>query len=243
MKKAKKVLSVILIVSVVICSLYVGIHTIYVQAYRAEAVEYLVEKYGFDSKKLILLDYEPSKFHDDTDLGIPFDLYMSSCNWLFRYKGRTFSVIKDYKTNKILDNYQYEELFKWGTDYLQKNIDPNIVGFKIDIVGYERKYEQIDVKSYFQDQSELTIYYKTNNIERYYDQKKYNTNSLYDAINKEIKEKCNSQFEISKISLLIVDESVKFSRVSHKTTDTYYYKFETIEETYKLYDEGRLIGD
>ena len=46
MKKVKKVLSVILIVSVVMCSLYVGIHTIYLQSHRSEAVDYLVEKYA-----------------------------------------------------------------------------------------------------------------------------------------------------------------------------------------------------
>ncbi len=243
MKKTKKIVLILLVISVAITSLYAGIHTIYVQAHRGEAVEYLVEKYGFDSKELILLDYEPSKFHDDTKWGIPFDWYRNNCNWLIKYKGRCFSVVKNYETNAMLDNYQFEELFKWGTDYLQKNINPNIAGFKIEIIGYEEKYEQTDIKSYFQEQSKLTVYYKSDSIEKYYDQKKYNTNNLYKSIKNEVQEKIISQFGALELSLFIVDKSVQFSRVSYKTEDTYYYKFETAEKTYELYEEGRLIGD
>lgn len=226
-----------------VSSLYVGIHTIYVQSHKKEATEYLIEKYGFQKHDIVLLDYKPSNFHDDSDMGVPFDWYRNSCNWLIKYRGRYFSVVKDNKTNTMLDNYQFEELFKWGTDYLQKNINLNIVGFKIEIIGYEEKYEQTDIKSYFQEQSKLTVYYKSDSIEKYYDQKKYNTNNLYKSIKNEIQEKSVSQFGAVELSLFIVDNSVQFSRVSYKTEDTYYYKFETSEKTYELYDEGRLIGD
>ncbi len=138
MKKLKKIIMILLVILVSLSSLYVGIHTIYIQSHKKEATEYLIEKYGFEKQDIVLLDYKPSKFHDDTDLGIPFDWYRNSCNWLMKYKGRLFSVVKDYETNKMLDNYQFEDLFKWGTDYLQKNINPNIVGFKIEIIGYEK---------------------------------------------------------------------------------------------------------
>ncbi len=66
---------------------------------------------------------------------------------------------------------------------------------------------------------------------------------MYESIKNEMKEKSFSQFGIFELSLFVVDNSVQFSRVSYKTKDTYYYKFETAEKTYELYDEGRLIGD
>ena len=92
-------------------------HIIYVQYHRAEVVEYLVDKYDFDKKDIILLEYKGEKFHDDTSLGIPFDWYTTSPTWKLRYNKSTFGVTKT--EYGFSDDYQLEDIFEWSVDYLK----------------------------------------------------------------------------------------------------------------------------
>ena len=92
MKKGKRIILTIVTVIAATFLLFNIIHIIYVQCHRAEVVEYLVDKYDFDKKDIILLDYEPSKFHDDTSLGVPFDWYTTSETWKLRYNKSLWCV-------------------------------------------------------------------------------------------------------------------------------------------------------
>lgn len=69
-------------------------HIIYVKYHRAEVVEYLVDKYDFDKKDIILLEYKGEKFHDDTSLSVPFDWYTTSPTWKLRYNKKTIRISK-----------------------------------------------------------------------------------------------------------------------------------------------------
>lgn len=109
MKKGKRIILTIVTVIAATFLLFNITHIIYVQCHRAEVVEYLVDKYDFDKKDIILLDYKPSKFHDDTSLGVPFDWYTTSPTWKLRYNKRTFGVSKT--EYGFCDDYQLEDVF------------------------------------------------------------------------------------------------------------------------------------
>lgn len=226
MQKVKKALSVILIVSITICSLYVGIHTIYVQAHRSEAVEYLVEKYGFESKELILLDYEPSKFHDDTALGIPFDWYWSLETWKFSYKAKTFGVSKS--EYGFCDDYQLEEIFEWATEYL-KTVDPNVVGIEIDYGKLNEYVEKEDIKDFLTNTNDsFVIYYKVSQISDYYTVSKHNNgriaNEEYRKMSETILNKYSSICEnIDNKAVVLTSSSIEFSRKKYDNFASYYY--------------------
>ena len=92
LKKSKKFILRILTIIFAVFLIFGIAHIIYVQCHRAEVVEYLVDKYDFDKKDIVLLDYEGEKFHDDTDLGILFDWYTTPPTWKLRYNKRTFGT-------------------------------------------------------------------------------------------------------------------------------------------------------
>lgn len=242
--KIKKVAFISLCCVVASLIVIAGSYTLYVQCHKNEAIEYLTKKYGFDSKNLMLLDYKPSKFHDDTDLGIPFDWYRTNSNWKFKYKGKTFSVVRDIKKdNELYDNYQLEDLFDWSTELLQSQIDKNIIGIKIDNETFSEKLSAEDIELYLEKQSSLTIYYKVDNISKYFDGYKYNENYLYKSIKDEIITKCKNSYNINNIEFYIIDSDIEFKRKLDSTRETkYLYCIDTKEKTYVLYDNGNLIG-
>lgn len=241
MKKVKKVLSVILIVSVVICSLYVGIHTIYLQSHRSEAVDYLVEKYEFDSKRLILLDYEPSKFNDDTDLGIPFDWYWSLETWKFSYESKTFGVSKS--EYGFSDDYQLEEIFEWATEYL-KTVDPNVVGIKIDYGKLQEIVKKDEIEDFLTNVNDsFVIYYKVENLEDYYKVSSNGfkfTNENFDTINSKVLKKYDFiNKNINNKGITLTNSDIEFSRKKYDNFASYYY--DTKIPCDRLYEKGIVL--
>lgn len=115
MKKSKNFILRILTIIFAVFLIFSIAHIIYVQCHRAEVVEYLVDKYDFDRKDIILLDYEGERFHDDSDLGILFDWYTTSPTWKIRCNKRTFGVTKT--KYGFSDDYQLEDIFEWSVDY------------------------------------------------------------------------------------------------------------------------------
>lgn len=232
--KALSLLLAILIIGVV----YVGVHTIYVQAHRSVAVEYLVDKYGFNSKKLVLLNYKPSTFRDDTNLGIPFDWYWTSPTWKFRYNGRTFGVSKD-DEDMFYDDYQMEDIFEWSVEYLKNNVDENIVAIKIENGDFTEKFSENNIDTFIKSQSKLTIYYKVDNLDNYFDYENYETKELYENLKQTISEKCKTD----DLSLLMVNCDLEFSRKIDSTREVKYTYSFTTEHDYILYNENKLVGD
>lgn len=108
MKKLIKPISIIVVSIIATTSLFTAIHTIYVQSHKNEVVEYLIDKYGFKKQDIVLINYRPSQFHDDTDLGVPFDWYNSSDTWKVKCNGRTFGVSRS--EFGLADDYQLEDI-------------------------------------------------------------------------------------------------------------------------------------
>lgn len=243
MKKAKKIVKSLFII--IISALLLGfvIHTVYVQCHRAEVVEYLVDKYDFDKKDIVLLDYEGEKFHDDSDLGILFDWYTTSPTWKIRCNKRTFGVTKT--KYGFSDDYQLEDIFEWSVDYL-KSIDPNVVGIKIDCGKLHNIVTKDTIKDFLiNDNDSFVIYYKVNDLSPYRKLSKSDDSILssekYKTLRINILNKYLSICEdIEKKHVILVDTEIKFTRQKFDNFASYYYDTKTIKT--ELIERGRAIG-
>lgn len=243
MKKTKKIVKSLLII--VISALLLGfvIHTVYVQCHRAEVVEYLVDKYDFDKKEIILLEYKGEKFHDDTSLGVPFDWYTTPPIWKIRCNKRTFGVVKT--QNGFSDNYQLEDVFEWSVDYL-KTIDPNVVGIKIDY-GYLHDIVKKDsIKDFLiNDNDSFVIYYKVNDLSPYRRMSRNNNSVLSTEKYKSLREKLLNKYSficenIENKHVILVNTDIEFTRQKLGSMAYFYYDSKT--DSSKLEERGKAIG-
>lgn len=241
MKKNKKIILRILTIIFAVFLIFGIAHIIYVQCHRAEVVEYLVDKYDFDKKDIILLDYEPSKFHDDTSLGIPFDWYTTPETWKLRYNKRTFGVSKT--EYGFCDDYQLEDIFEWSVDYL-KTIDPNVVGIKINCGKLHDIVTKENIKDFLiNDNDSFVIYYKVDSLEQYYTYSKNGfkyTNDNFDKINSQILKKFRSiNNNIENKGVYLTTSNLKFSRNSWESFASFYYDTKIAND--KLYQKGIIL--
>lgn len=225
MKKGKRIILTIVTVIAAIFLLFNITHIIYVQCHRAEVVEYLVDKYDFDKKDIILLDYEPSKFHDDTSLGVPFDWYTTPPTWKLRYNKRTFGVSKT--EYGFCDDYQLEDAFKWSVDYL-KTVDSNVVGIKINCGKLHDIVTKENIKDFLiNDNDSFVIYYKVDSLEQYYTYSKNGfkyTNDNFDNINSQVLKKFEFiNKDIENKGVYLTKSDLEFSRNSWGSFASYYY--------------------
>lgn len=241
MKKGKRIILTIVTVIAAIFLLFNITHIIYVQCHRAEVVEYLVDKYDFDKKDIILLDYEPSKFHDDTSLGVPFDWYITSPTWKLRYNKRTFGVSKT--EYGFCDDYQLEDVFEWSVDYL-KTVDSNVVGIKINCGKLHDIVTKENIKDFLiNDNDSFVIYYKVDSLEQYYTYSKNGfkyTNDNFDNINSQVLKKfefINKDIENKGVYLTTSD--LEFSRNSWESFASYYYDTKIANDN--LYRKGIVL--
>lgn len=241
MKRNKKIILRILTIIFAIFLIFGIAHIIYVQYHREEVVEYLVDKYDFDKKDIILLDYEPSKFHDDTSLGVPFDWYTTSPTWKLRYNKRTFGVSKT--EYGFSDDYQLEDIFEWSVDYL-KTIDPNVVGIKINCGKLHNIVTKDAIKDFLiNDNDSFVIYYKVDSLEQYYTYSKNGfkyTNDNFDKINSQILKKFRSiNNNIENKGVYLTTSNLKFSRNSWESFASYYYDTKIANDM--LYQKGIIL--
>lgn len=242
MKKTKKIVkSLFIIISVLLLGFV--IHTVYVQCHRAEVVEYLVGKYDFDKKDIILLDYEGERFHDDSDLGILFDWYTTPPSWKIRCNKRTFGVVKT--QDGFCDNYQLEDIFAWSVDYLKK-IDPNVVGIIIDY-GYLQNIVTKDniIDFLINDNDSFVIYYKVDDLSPYSRMSRNNNSVLSTEKYKLLREKLLDKYSficenIKNKHVILVDTDIEFTRQKLGSMAYFYYDSKT--ESSKLKERGKAIG-
>ena len=242
MKKSKRIILTIVTVIAATFLLFNITHIIYVQCHRAEVVEYLVDKYNFDKKDIILLDYEGEKFHDDSDLGILFDWYTTPPTWKLRYNKRTFGVSKT--EYGFSDDYQLEDVFEWSVDYL-KTVDSNVIGIKINCGKLHDIVTKENIKDFLiNDNDSFVIYYKVDSLEQYYTYSKNGfkyTNDNFDNINSQVLKKfefINKDIENKGVYLTTSD--LEFSRNSWESFASYYY--DTKIGNIKLEEKGKTIG-
>lgn len=241
MKKNKKIILRILTIIFAAFLIFGIAHIIYVQCHRAEVVEYLVDKYDFDKKNIVLLDYEGEKFHDDSDLGILFDWYTTPPTWKLRYNKRTFGVTKT--KYGFSDDYQLEDIFEWSVDYL-KSIDPNVVGIKINCGKLHDIVTKENIKDFLiNDNDSFVIYYKVDSLEQYYTYSKNGfkyTNDNFDKINSQILKKFRSiNNNIENKGVYLTTSNLKFSRNSWESFASFYYDTKIAND--KLYQKGIIL--
>ena len=241
MKKSIKIILRIVTIIFAVFLLFNIIHIIYVQCHRAEVVEYLVDKYDFDRKDIILLDYEGERFHDDSDLGILFDWYTTPPTWKIRCNKRTFGVSKT--KYGFSDDYQLEDIFEWSVDYL-KTVDPNVVGIKINCGKLHNIVTKDTIKDFLiNDNDSFVIYYKVDSLEQYYIYSKNGfkyTNDNYDKINYQVlKEFEFINKDIENKGDFLTTSNLKFSRNRWDNFASYYYDTKTAND--KLYQKGIVL--
>ncbi|WP_448900853.1 hypothetical protein [Eubacterium sp.] len=241
MKKSKKFILRILTIIFAVFLIFGIAHIIYVQCHRAEVVEYLVDKYDFDKKDIVLLDYEGEKFHDDSDLGILFDWYTTPPTWKIKCNKRTFGVSKT--KYGFSDDYQLEDIFEWSVDYL-KTIDPNVVGIKINCGKLHNIVTKDTIKDFLiNDNDSFVIYYKVDSLEQYYIYSKNGfkyTNDNYDKINYQVlKEFEFINKDIENKGVFLTTSNLKFSRNRWNNFANYYYDTKTAND--KLYQKGIVL--
>ena len=241
MKKGKKIILRILTIIFAAFLIFGIAHIIYVQCHREEAVEYLVEKYDFDKKDIVLLDYEGEKFHDDSDLGILFDWYTTPKTWKLRYNKRTFGVSKT--EYGFSDDYQLKDIFEWSVDYL-KTVDHNVVGIKIDCGKLHDIVTKENIKDFLiNDNDSFVIYYKVDTLEQYYTYSKNGfkyTNDNFDNINSQILKKFELiDKNIENKGVYLTTSDLEFSRNSWDNFASYYYDTKIAND--KLYQKGIVL--
>ena len=226
MKKSIKIILRIATIIFAVFLLFNITHIIYVQCHRAEVVEYLVDKYDFDKKNIILLDYEGERFHDDTSLGIPFDWYTTPPAWKLRYNKRTFGVTKT--EYGFSDDYQLEDIFEWSVDYL-KTVDSNVVGIKIDCGKLHDIVTKENIKDFLINENDsFVIYYKVDDLSPYYRISKIGKSVLsseeYGILKEKILSKYSSICEnIENKHVILVNTEVEFTRKNFDNFASYYY--------------------
>lgn len=243
MKKSKKFILRILTIIFAAFLIFGIAHIIYVQYHRAEVVEYLVDKYDFDKKDIVLLDYEGERFHDDSDLGILFDWYTTPPTWKIRCNKRTFGVVKT--QNGFSDNYQLEDVFEWSVDYL-KTVDSNVVGIIIDYGYLHDIVTKENIKDFLiNDNDSFVIYYKVNDLSPYRRMSINNNWVLSTEKYKSLREKLLDKYSficenIENKHVILVNTDIEFTRQKLGSMAYFYYDSKT--DSSKLEERGKAIG-
>ncbi len=108
----------------------------------------LADKYGWKASDIEVIE------HHFPNTDIHFDVEYSSVDhytekWICKYKGREFNV--EHFDSKYWDDYQLEDVFVWCTEYLQENIDSEIVGLDLNREIIYKNNEQTDYFDYVTD--------------------------------------------------------------------------------------------
>lgn len=142
MKKKKKAITIILIVSILIVGFIFGGYFVTKTVMTKGAFEYLQDKYEMTEEQLDILDYETERYHlVSTDwIFEPFKIEWHNYKWQFEYNGREFFVNRI--NGRYYDDYQLDDIQLWATEWLSKNVDENIIGIEFDsssLLNYSNK--------------------------------------------------------------------------------------------------------
>lgn len=106
----------------------------------AQAKIYLSLKYKESPTKFELVDHNQSYVRSEE-----YEVFFMKPKWVdfsfeYKYNDRLFFVNRD--KGRFYDDYQLEDIEKWSTEWLQKNIDKRIVGIELNsnhIFKYQKK--------------------------------------------------------------------------------------------------------
>ena len=173
---------------------------------KARAVNYLCDKYDAEKDEFELVDYKHSRLVIEDYQEIFDVLQWCDFSFEFKYKDKSFFVNR-YK-GKFYDDYQIDDIEIWCTEWLQENVDENIVGVSFDsmsIADCLRRTNMTNKHVFTKNDAEIFImncYSKKGHptyISYHLDDFKYDERfAISDNISKSINEELftNDQFQI-----------------------------------------------
>ena len=187
MSKKKRIMTIVITIICLIIAFVFTVKAINISK-ENNITSYLCEKYKWEEKDIEILNYQ--KGYWDYNIGFMDDsIYFNYINpkWEIKYKDRVFNT--EYYHFHFADDYQLEDIFQWCTEYLQENVDPEIVGIEVcsDIIYHssenrfdydlpwdtKKVFSKKDAKELLTILSEvpskkwLSIFYKVDNLLSY----------------------------------------------------------------------------
>lgn len=165
-KNCKK--SIIIVAVVVICFAVFGAYKFvdtYSHSYAEnKVINYLCQKYDENASAFEVLDYQQSGYARRDTGQIIGERVWINFSFEVKYKEKSFFV-KKYK-GKYYDDYQLEDIEKWGTDWLKNNVDKRFTGFDFssdDIIQYQKAQRERNKYIIKQSDAEEIISFIANN--------------------------------------------------------------------------------
>ena len=231
---------------------------------------YLSKKYDTVYSSVQIKKYYPSKLISDFSFKNIFDIdsspssnYFCTEKWDCIINNREFKI--EYYMFHFVDDYQLEDIFDWGTEFLQEHVDKNIVGLDTgDGIIYKSPdlykgsltstiknnskkrnlwtKDNIDdlFSTIYQEEKCLTIYYMVDDFREYgesFDDQEYLGNNKYDELYDTIIKNIDDVLGIQEVNLIVIDEYTEISRNAKNPYDKYYYQ--TISIEFNEYVRGR----
>ncbi len=218
----------------------------------------LCEKYGWESEDIKVLKHKKAHYeHDFGFFGLDAmnpPIWRINEKWVCEYKGREFNV--EYTDRQFADDYQLEDIFKWCTEWLQKNVDPEIVGVEIfsDVIYHSSEnrlpscnlgdtktvFTKNDAEEILKAQKEVfsyyAIFYKVDDINDYGTIKHSelhgfgNQNYISFRIRKE--SKLNKK-TVTQGSNVVIIQNIQFSRTPNTIEYTSYQNYYSLDRSIK----------
>lgn len=141
-KTIRIILSLLGVVIVVVLGIIFGI-----QAYKArnfdyvheKSLEYLCEKYDAQPEEFELVYYNQAHYIQEEVGFLDYEKVWVDFSFEYVYKDRHFVVSRN--KNGFYDDYQFDDIQKWCTEWLQKNADERIVGINFNTNNIINFYE------------------------------------------------------------------------------------------------------
>lgn len=183
---------------------------------KARAVTYLSHKYDAKRSEFELVDYRHAGTYWDSSR----DEFFQFLAWRdfafeFEYKGREFFVNRS--DGKFYDDYQLEDVEAWCTQWLQENIDKNIIGINLNILFVNRYYDNVG-KKYSEQIQKDDVFDMMNNPDFHvwvYCKSEDNSN----ISTEELTDKLNKRLNSSK-SIRVDDSKYRVTRRDYKSDMT-----------------------
>lgn len=141
-KTIRIILSLLGVAIVVVLGIIFGI-----QAYKArnfdyvheKSLEYLCEKYDAQPEEFELVYYNQAHY-TQVEVGfLDYEKVWVDFSFEYVYKDRHFVVSRN--KNGFYDDYQFDDIQKWCTEWLQENVDERIVGINFNTNNIINFYE------------------------------------------------------------------------------------------------------
>lgn len=177
MKKNTKTALIIALAVALLTAALITTYMIHKSVITARAVDYLCEKYSEKSDAFEVIDCTVSHYYLNDD-AIP-QLSKSDNMWEIKYNNRRFFV-KQTGSNYV-DDYQLEDIEQWAVEYMQNNIDENIVGFDIwsnDLFDYLQTEYPSD-KHHLITEDEAEYFLNSNGFNYHLNSKNQSYHGLY----------------------------------------------------------------